>query len=141
LITFGNGTGGAASGNGAINGGEGSRLYYDSVGLEPVETLPGDFNLDGLVDSADYVLWRKNPSSFLPATYDTWRANFGSPPAESNAGFSEVTVPEPGACMLMIAAAMAGWTIRRRRSRLGNNNDPTRGPGGAGQRPRPRGRA
>lgn len=118
LITFGNGAGGAASGNGAINGGAGSRLYYDSVGLDPAVILSGDFNLDGQVDAADYVLWRKNSDSFLPATYDTWRANFGNPPG-SGAGLGAVAVPEPGAFLLLIAAVTASFTVRPPRSTQG----------------------
>jgi hypothetical protein len=39
--------------------------------------LPGDFNNDGAVDAADYVVWRKNFSGDQ-AMYDAWRANFGS---------------------------------------------------------------
>jgi hypothetical protein len=38
-------------------------------------TLDGDFNHDGRVDAADYVVWRKNNGT--PAEYDLWRANFG----------------------------------------------------------------
>jgi hypothetical protein len=38
--------------------------------------LDGDFNLDGEVDSADYVMWRKNAGS--AADYDLWVENFGA---------------------------------------------------------------
>ena len=38
--------------------------------------LPGDFNSDGAVDAADYVLLRKTARS--PQDYTTWRQNFGS---------------------------------------------------------------
>ncbi len=37
--------------------------------------LPGDFNHDGSVDAADYVVWRKTLNT--QETYDIWRANFG----------------------------------------------------------------
>jgi hypothetical protein len=39
----------------------------------------GDYNGDGSVDAADYVVWRKNPAMFGgdPAGYNTWRTNFG----------------------------------------------------------------
>jgi hypothetical protein len=40
------------------------------------EDLPGDFNRDGKVDAADYVVWRKNGMS--QAEFNTWRANFGA---------------------------------------------------------------
>ena len=41
---------------------------------------PGDFNQDGVVDAADYVVWRKSPSTFGgdPNGYNTWRTNFGA---------------------------------------------------------------
>ena len=37
--------------------------------------LPGDFNANGTVDAADYVVWRKNGGP--PADYNQWRAHFG----------------------------------------------------------------
>ena len=37
--------------------------------------LPGDFNGNGVVDAADYVVWRNNGGS--QSEYDLWRANFG----------------------------------------------------------------
>ena len=37
--------------------------------------LPGDFNQDLSVDTADYVVWRKNGGS--QAAFDIWLANFG----------------------------------------------------------------
>jgi hypothetical protein len=37
--------------------------------------LEGDYNLDGTVDAADYVVWRKNDGT--QSGYDIWRANFG----------------------------------------------------------------
>ena len=39
-------------------------------------SLPGDFNSDGVVDAADYVVWRKGLGSvYMEADYDIWRAN------------------------------------------------------------------
>lgn len=40
----------------------------------------GDYNLNGVVDAADYVLWRKNPGDHGgdPDGYNTWRQNFGN---------------------------------------------------------------
>jgi hypothetical protein len=35
----------------------------------------GDYNGNGTVDAADYVVWRKSNGN--PAGYDTWRNNFG----------------------------------------------------------------
>ena len=41
-------------------------------------TLAGDFNEDGVVDAADYVVWRKGlGTTYTQKDYDTWRAHFG----------------------------------------------------------------
>ena len=39
-----------------------------------------DYNGNGTVDAADYVLWRKSPNSFGgdPGGYNAWRAQFGN---------------------------------------------------------------
>jgi hypothetical protein len=78
----------------------------DSVNLRVAAGggLSGDYNNNGKVDAADYVLWRKNPSLYggTPGGYNTWRANFGKPPG-SGLG-SAASVPEPtGASLLMLA--------------------------------------
>jgi hypothetical protein len=41
----------------------------------PNVPLPGDFNLDGTVDTSDYTIWRKTGGP--QADYDSWRTNFG----------------------------------------------------------------
>jgi hypothetical protein len=50
----------------------------------------GDFNADGFVDAADYVIWRKTGGS--QSDYDNWRANFH---AASGGAMSASPVPEP----------------------------------------------
>jgi hypothetical protein len=45
------------------------------VASTPAPDEVGDFNYDGLVSAADYVVWRK--SGGRPTDYDGWRANFG----------------------------------------------------------------
>lgn len=65
-------------------------------------SLPGDYNSNGKVDAADYVLWRDNPSAFGGAAgYNTWRANFGNPPG-SGAGLGSGIVPEPAGITLLL---------------------------------------
>jgi hypothetical protein len=40
--------------------------------------LPGDFNHDGTVDAADYVVWRNGlGTTYTQNDYNVWRANFG----------------------------------------------------------------
>ncbi len=48
-----------------------SRAYL----LTPAPELQGDYNQNGTVDAADYVVWRK--SGGLQEGYNSWRANFG----------------------------------------------------------------
>src|SRR5438045_354813 len=40
-----------------------------------VAVLPGDFNADGTVDAADYLLWRKGGGT--STSYEAWRGRFG----------------------------------------------------------------
>ncbi|HEX2476465.1 MAG TPA: hypothetical protein VHK01_17055, partial [Lacipirellulaceae bacterium] len=92
-----------------------------SVVLQVIEaTLPGDYNGDGSVDAADYVVWRKNDGT--QPSYDTWRANFGrtagsgsgatgsASASGTTAGWappegwaSSAAVPEPGTLLLALA--------------------------------------
>jgi hypothetical protein len=74
--------------------------------------LAGDYNKNGTVDAADYVVWRKfiGPSQ----GYDAWRAHFGETSASSGSGASaNATVPEP-ATMVMLIAMAAGVSTRQR---------------------------
>jgi hypothetical protein len=69
--------------------------------------LPGDFNRDGKVDSADYVVWR-NTGINGQQGYDAWRANYGkSGPSFGSARFGNgaAQVPEPAVLMLTLITA------------------------------------
>jgi probable HAF family extracellular repeat protein len=68
--------------------------------LKAANQLAGDFNNDGAVDAADYIVWRKTDGT-QPA-YNAWRANFG----RSNAigSLAGTRVPEPSAAMLVLLA-------------------------------------
>jgi hypothetical protein len=62
--------------------------------------LPGDYNEDGSVNAADYVVWRKTNGS--PEGYNTWRTNFGRTTPGSGADVGNHTaVPEPNAVLLL----------------------------------------
>ncbi len=52
-----------------------SGWYRLSISVAPGGDLEGDFNSDGTVDAADYVVWRKNNGT--QEDYDDWRENFG----------------------------------------------------------------
>jgi hypothetical protein len=78
--------------------------------------LAGDFNGDGVVDAADYVVWRKSDGT--QADYDAWRTNYGAPAGAgigaTETSASEVAIPEPSTLTLLMLAA-AGWCLRRGR--------------------------
>ncbi|HEX2474614.1 MAG TPA: hypothetical protein VHK01_07710 [Lacipirellulaceae bacterium] len=62
--------------------------------------ITGDYNDDGEVDAADYVVWRKNDGT--PTAYDMWRANFGRTSAAGAADTNGTAVPEPGSLVLLL---------------------------------------
>jgi hypothetical protein len=80
--------------------------------LEIPPGLEGDYNGDGTVDAADYVVWRKNDINGQQG-YDTWRSNFGRTLAPGN-GSALGAVPETSSAMLLILAA-ACWSIAWRK--------------------------
>jgi hypothetical protein len=84
-------------------------------GAIPAAGTPGDYNNDGKVNAADYVLWRKNPTAFGGANgYTTWRQNFGNPPGSGSLSDGGA-VPEPAGVMLFTCGAAAMALLRRRR--------------------------
>jgi probable HAF family extracellular repeat protein len=90
---------------------DGYRAFLLDASSLLLPDLPGDFNFDGNVDAADYVVWRKTDGT--PAGYTTWRANFGR---TSGSGFaaSENPVPEPSDLALLTFAVPA--LLRRRKN-------------------------
>jgi hypothetical protein len=80
--------------------------------------LPGDFNHNGAVDAADYVVWRKGLSTmtYAPADYNVWRAHFGQiaqlivnagSGMGSSGSLGAGTVPEPAIELLLLMATIA----------------------------------
>jgi hypothetical protein len=61
----------------------------------------GDFNGDGNVNIADYVVWRKYGGS--QTEYASWRANFGQPAGGAGTSLN-VAVPEPSSISLFVIA-------------------------------------
>jgi hypothetical protein len=89
--------------------------------------LPGDYNFNGAVDAADYVMWRKhlNDSESLPNDdtvgvqaddYVRWRSKFGQAASASALGVgAESTVPEPAAVVVMVMYLI--WLCGQHRAR------------------------
>jgi hypothetical protein len=102
----------------------------DGIVLAVVPSLTGDFNGDGVVDAADYVVWRKslgqsgaglvadaNRSGLIDqGDFDLWRANFGrrAPIDSTLSSSSHAGVPEPAGGLLLILAAVLGIWNRHR---------------------------
>jgi hypothetical protein len=73
--------------------------------IDAAPTLDGDFNEDGIVDAADYVLWRKDPNATNPPMdYATWLAHFGETLSGGGAHGSEV--PEPATLWSLAVGAL-----------------------------------
>jgi hypothetical protein len=50
----------------------------DRAEIPKPTVLSSDYNVDGIVDAADYVVWRNGLGSiYTQSDYDAWRANFG----------------------------------------------------------------
>jgi hypothetical protein len=86
--------------------------------------LLGDYNSDGLVDAADYTVWRDTLGSTTTlaadgngdglvdtADYDLWRAGFGSSLAP---GLAPQGVPEPATLVLLATVLAVGLGVWRR---------------------------
>jgi hypothetical protein len=72
-----------------------------------------DYNRDGTVDAADYVVWRKNDGT--QAGYDMWRAHFGQTASSGVGASANAAAPEPATLMMLIIAA-AVIRLRRRQT-------------------------
>jgi hypothetical protein len=98
----------------------GSFINGSVVYVAGAPAVPGDYNNNGTVDTADYVLWRNGgplqnevdtPGVVNDADYTAWRARFGN---VSGSGSSlEAAVPEPAAWISALLAAMALYGGRR----------------------------
>lgn len=104
-----------------------STIYVDYIRIIGERTIsPGDYNGDGLVDAADYTVWRNTLGASVEngtgadgdsngmieqADYDVWKTNY-SPVA--GAGASTLAVPEPLSATLLLTA-LFGLAVRRQR--------------------------
>jgi hypothetical protein len=95
------------------NPGKGSVYVFD-ITRDP--NRPGDFDNDGTVDAADYVVWRNGQgTTHTRADYNVWRTNFGrtsgSGATAGPASSANRAAPEPSGITL---AASAFASLARR---------------------------
>jgi T5SS/PEP-CTERM-associated repeat protein len=104
----------------------------NSVVLSVVSVaVPGDYNNNGVVDAADYVLWRdggplanevNNPGVVNAQDYTEWRSRLGNSGSGSGLDTTSAAVPEPGSMLLAIVAACV-IVAGRSRGRVSQRRD------------------
>ncbi len=101
-----------------------NQLILDAFQAVP---LPGDYNQNGSVDAADYIIWRRtlgqsgiglaadgNGNKQIDnGDYNIWRSHFGQSVASEF--LAHTAVPEPANFILLTLAA-TGWCLRRSRA-------------------------
>jgi hypothetical protein len=113
-------------------------FYVDNIRPIAAPTaVPGDYNRNGVVDAADYVVWRKTLSQSVPngsgadgtgpggtpdglvnnLDYDFWRSRFGSTSPGAGSALGAAAVPEPAAWALLLGFAPAVFSRGRYRKK------------------------
>jgi hypothetical protein len=116
-----------------ITGAQNRTLTFSLTGQVLPATLDQDFDNNGVVDAADYVIWRKclaagtalpyNETANVGVTdqedYDLWRQAFGTTRLGSGSSVvsTSASIPEPGsAALLLIAIGVMHLALVRNRS-------------------------
>ena len=91
------------------------------------EGVAGDYNNNGIVDAADYTVWRdqfgqsfalpnedpgSTPGMVTTEDYDYWKAHFGA--TAGGGSLASGTVPEPGMLVMAITGALGVMLVHRR---------------------------
>jgi hypothetical protein len=105
-----------------------SRLPKLTIDYEIAPPLAGDYNDDGTVDTADYVLWRNggplanqvdDPSIVNQQDYLAWRARVGNSSLGTGSGLDlNQPLPEPTGLILALTGLLYLDTVRLGRIRL-----------------------
>ena len=101
-------------------------INVDSIVYNTLAGVLGDYNENGVVDAADYNLWRDNLGANIALPnegvstgvvdqqdYDFWKLHFGEGTPGAG-GVSASAVPEPATILSLLPFAAIGWCYRRR---------------------------
>jgi hypothetical protein len=109
--------------------GGGGFSYLRAEGEVTPPSPTGDYNGNGVVDAADYVVWRDTLSQTVsPGSgadgdrsgtidapdYDHWRARFGNMIAGGTGASALAAVPEPVSVMVLIGWVAVAWCFGKR---------------------------
>jgi predicted outer membrane repeat protein len=104
----------------------GGRIDIGAFEVQPEGVLFGDYNLDGVVDTGDYTVWRNGMGMSVPAgrgadgngdglvdlqDYTLWKANYGCTLADVGSGSALVTAGEAQLTAPVSAGALVVETL------------------------------
>lgn len=127
ILTTGTADGWQIHTNGSTTANARPRLVVLSGNVAVSVGLTGDYNDNGVVDAADYVVWRnaQGSANALPndplggtvgqGQYDQWRANYGKVGNLGGPLGSGAAVPEPATWLIAVVTALAAIGARRRK--------------------------
>ncbi len=103
----------------------------DVVLIAATAALSGDYNLDGVVDAADYTVWRdalgatvvpcsgpdgSGDGTVDEADYAIWKAHFGEASGSGVSLAQTTNVPEPASAVLLVLGCVVAGMMRHRRA-------------------------
>lgn len=100
------------------SGGAGAQLVALISPAAQLAFPHGDFNRNGVVDAADYAVWRAGLGTiYSPDDYNTWREHFGDVAAGSGNGSAVrqsalPAAPEPATLWLILSATVIYFSRR-----------------------------
>jgi hypothetical protein len=94
--------------------GDGGVSQWAQDHLRIIPGIPGDYNANGIVDAADYAVWRKGlGTTYTSQQYNVWRAHFGQPIGTGSDASVSATVPEPATLMMVVMAMIVMYSRQR----------------------------
>ena len=92
--------------------------FHEAVILPETPALAGDYNFNGVVDAADYTVWRDSPTGpgilsndatpgiISASDFDVWKAHFGQTGGSGSTTNSLAAIPEPPAHLILLAGIL-----------------------------------